>query len=494
MPVSLTRDLDRLSRDHFDLLVVGGGIYGLTIAADAAQRGLGVALIEQGDFGGGTSFQHLRTVHGGLRYLQSLDIVRARQSIRERRTLARIAPWALEPLPFVLPLHGGLTRGPWAMRAAFLLDRILSADRNRAVPASHHLPAGRVRSTADAASAYPPLCDAHVRGAAVWHDYLMQEADRLTLAWALAAAAEGAVLANYVSATRLCVAPAPAPRAVTGVEAVDLETGRTFTLRASAVVNATGAHAGRLLAPLGLDPRLPLMQAVNLVTRRPAPAAAVGGRTASGQHLFIVPWQGRAIVGTFESATCVPPGETLVAHADVERFLAAVQTAFPAWALTSDDITRVQCGVVPAVLDRRGRPSLDGRDLLFDHGREVAGLHTVVGTKYTTARALAERVVDRVVRARHGEARPCRTADTPLPHVGLTGAALLRHAAAHEMVRRLPDLVLRRTTIGTAGDPGDAALQEVAAALADGGWDAARVDAGIAECRAWFARYGRGDA
>ena len=482
MPVSLTRDLDRLSRDHFDLLVVGGGIYGLTIAADAAQRGLRVALIEQGDFGGATSFQHLRTVHGGLRYLQSLNLVRARQSIRERRTLARIAPWAIEPLPFVLPLYGGLTRGPWAMRAAFLIDRILSADRNRALPASHHLPAGRVLSVAEAASAYPRLRDTAIRGAAVWHDYLMQEADRLTLAWALAAAADGAALANYVAATRLCIAPAPAPRAVTGVEAVDVETGQTFTLRASAVVNATGAHVGRLLAPLGLDPRLPLMQAVNLVTRRPAPAAAIGGRTASGQHLFIVPWQGHAIVGTFESSTCVQPGETRVSQADVERFLTAVQTAFPAWALTSDDITRVQCGVVPAVVDQTGQPSLDGRDLLFDHGEAVAGLHSVVGTKYTTARALAERVVDRVVRARGGETRPCRTAVTKLPHVALNGTALLRHAVAHEMVRRLSDLVLRRTTIGTAGDPGDAALQEVAAAVADAGWDAARVETGLTEC------------
>src|SRR6195952_2988314 len=97
----MTRDLDRLTATTFDVLVVGGGIYGLTIAYDAAQRGLSVALVERNDFGSGSSFNHLRTIHGGLRYLQTLDIRRARESVRERATLARIAPHAVRPMPFL---------------------------------------------------------------------------------------------------------------------------------------------------------------------------------------------------------------------------------------------------------------------------------------------------------------------------------------------------------------------------------------------------------
>src|SRR3954470_17900710 len=100
MPRPLHRDLDRLTSAPCDVLVVGGGVYGLTIACDAAQRGLSVACIERADFGSGSSFNHLRTIHGGLRYLQSLDIGRSRTSIRERRTLARIAPHAIAPLLF----------------------------------------------------------------------------------------------------------------------------------------------------------------------------------------------------------------------------------------------------------------------------------------------------------------------------------------------------------------------------------------------------------
>src|SRR2546428_3205624 len=132
----MIRDLDLLTAstsDVLDILVVGGGIYGLTIAYDAAQRGLSVALVEQNDFGSGASFNHLRTIHGGLRYLQSLDVGRARESVRERRTVARIAPHAVRPLPFALPLYRSLMRGKIAMRAGFLLDRVVAAGRNRGV-------------------------------------------------------------------------------------------------------------------------------------------------------------------------------------------------------------------------------------------------------------------------------------------------------------------------------------------------------------------------
>src|ERR1700751_3047407 len=132
----MERDLDELTARTFDVLVVGGGIYGLTIAYDCAQRGLSVALIERHDFGSGASFNHLRTIHGGLRYLQTLDFSRARESVSERRTLARIAPAAVQPLRFVLPLSPSLTQGALAMRAGFLLDRVVSRNRNGGVAES----------------------------------------------------------------------------------------------------------------------------------------------------------------------------------------------------------------------------------------------------------------------------------------------------------------------------------------------------------------------
>src|SRR5947199_2210669 len=163
----MVRDVDRLAGRTFDVLVVGGGIYGLTIAYDAAQRGLSVALVERDDFGSGASFNHLRTIHGGLRYLQRLDFARARQSIRERRTLARIAPHSVRPLPFALPLYRSVVRGKSVMRAGFLLDRIIAAGRNRGLPASHRLPAGRVVGRGAAVRRVPGLGRDGLTGAAV---------------------------------------------------------------------------------------------------------------------------------------------------------------------------------------------------------------------------------------------------------------------------------------------------------------------------------------
>ena len=183
----MIRDLDRLSARTFDVLVVGGGIYGLAIAYDAADRGLSVALVERDDFGSGSSFNHLRTIHGGLRYLQTLDLRRARESAGERRTLARIAPHTLAPLPFALPLFSSLTRGKMAMRAGFVLDRLVAFDRNRGLPAAYRLPAGRVLRREEALRRFPILDPRRLTGAAVWYDYVATESDRLTFAFALGA-------------------------------------------------------------------------------------------------------------------------------------------------------------------------------------------------------------------------------------------------------------------------------------------------------------------
>ena len=472
MPLPLHRDPDRLTGRLFDLLVVGGGIYGLTVACDAAQRGLSVALVERNDFGSGTSFNHLRTIHGGLRYLQSLDIARARESVRERRTIARIAPWAVRPLPFVLPLFRSLTKGRAALTAGFLIDRVVAADRNEHLPASHQLPAGRVLAPDEARRQYPALPALDITGAAVWYDYVTVEADRLTLAWAMAAADHGAVLANYVEAQSLLSGDGR----MAGATVTDRTTGQTLRVEATAVVNATGAAIDRLLEPFHAQTRLPLLQAVNLVTEHPAPAAAIGGRGRSGRNLFLVPWQGRALFGTWESPTTCEPGDTAIAEAHIQDFLDELNEAFPSFRLVRSDVTLVHRGVVPARLLPGRAPTIEGHELVFDHAADgLRGLISVAGTKYTTARAVAQRIVDRVVRHTGRAAGDCRSAELSLPHVALSGDALLAHAAANEMVVTLADAVVRRTTLGATGRPADDALDHAASIVGEVlGWSESR--------------------
>jgi glycerol-3-phosphate dehydrogenase len=547
----MVRDLDRLTAGTFDLLVVGGGIYGLACAYDAAQRGLGVALVERDDFGSGSTFNHLRTIHGGLRYLQTLDLARARESVLERRTLARIAPQTIRPLQFVLPLAASLTKGPLAMRAGFMLDRLVACDRNRGVRASHRLPGGCVISRDEAARRFPSAAGQALAGAALWYDYQTIEPDRLTFLFALAAAEQGAILANHVEATDLLVSERPARRVV-GARAVDRDTGRTLEIASRLVLNASGAAVDRLLAPLGLRTGIALLKAMNLVTRREAGAEALGTQARSGRHLFLVPWRGRALFGTWESPGTCGPEAGSVTTAEVSAFLSELNEAFPQLDLTRDEVTLVHRGIVPAAVHRDGRVSLEGHEQVRDHSTDAAdpveGLISVAGTKYTTARAVAERLVDRVLERLQHEGVSCRTATTPLPGAALEdvdlaiataereeGSTLSRETIAHlvaaygsryrqvlgdgrdqpgdwrtcvgerspvigaqlawavrrEMALTLVDAVTRRTPLGALEYPGDAAAERAAAIVgAERGWSEKRRRDEIRALREFYALAG----
>ena len=430
----MIRDPDELGGCRFDVLVLGGGVYGLTIACDAAERGLSVALIERDDFGCGASFNHLRTIHGGLRYLQSLDIGRARESVRERRTIARIAPHAVKPLPFALPLYRSFTRGKLAMRLGFCLDRLVSVGRNRGVPASHRLPGGRVYSRGSAIQRFPGLKRQALTGAAVWYDYLTVEPDRLTFSWAKAAAGHGAVLVNHMEAVELLKEGGR----VAGARARDTIGARTIDVSARMTVNATGAALDRLLEPLGAATRTPMIKTMNLVTRRDAGEESLGGRSPSGRYLFMVPWRERALFGTWEAGRVSDACDTAVSDSEVAAFVGELNHAFPALDLTFADITLVHRGVVPAAV-RRGRAGLEGHDQIRDHAAEgTEGLVSVAGTKYTTARAVAERVTDLLMQKLQRAPVTCRTATTLLPGGGTRDVGLAIAEARREYDEGLP--------------------------------------------------------
>lgn len=535
----MVRDVEQLTARTFDVIVVGGGIYGLTIACDAAQRGLAVALIERADFGSGSSFNHLRTIHGGLRYLQTLDIGRARESIRERRTLAQIAPHAVRPVPFALPLYRSALRGKLAMRAGFIVDRIVARDRNRDVPASLRIDRGRVVSRGDAVERFPGVRG--LTGAAVWYDYVTPESDRLTFAWAIAAAEHGAVLANYVEAIALL----RDQRRVVGVRVADRHSGREIEIGARVTVNATGGDVDRLLAGSGAATGIQLLKAMNLVTRRPAGDVALGGRSASGRHLFLVPWRNRAIFGTWESARPCAVDGTGPSEGEIQSFIAELNQAFPTVDLTIADVSLVHRGAVPAKVAADGRVVLDGHDQIRDHAADdgLDGIVSVAGAKYTTARAAAERVTDRIVAKLQHSAAPCRTAVTPLPGGDVADVSLavanarreheeslpsdtiphlvaaygsryaevlgvaadrpewrarvandapvigaeLVWAVRHEMAITLADAVVRRTPLGALGYPGDGAARRAAEIVgSELGWSNGRQAQEIEALRAFY--------
>ncbi len=194
----MLRNLIRLSDTPFDILIVGAGIYGATIAWDAAARGLSVAIVDRGDFGGATSFNSLKTVHGGLRSLQRAAFADMREFIRERRALSRIAPHLVHPLPFVIPTYRHPMRNKPLMRVVMAVNDLIAFDRNRQPDSSKHLPPGRVVSRAECLRLNPAIAPDGVTGGVVWHDCQMYSADRLTLAFIASACRAGATAANHV--------------------------------------------------------------------------------------------------------------------------------------------------------------------------------------------------------------------------------------------------------------------------------------------------------
>lgn len=459
----MIRDLPRLAEREFDALVVGGGIYGLAIAYDAAQRGLSIALIERADFGAATSFNHLKTIHGGLRYLQSAEFRRMRESILERRAFARIAPRWIVPLPFVMPARPSLTRNPIALKTALAIDALLSRDRNEELDPSRYLPSSRMVSGSECRELFDGAI-ADVASAALWYDYQTVHGDRLTLAFAKAAAVCGAVLANYTEAT----APLRPGATLGGVRARDTLAEQTFDIRARVIVNAAGPWGATLFAGAAERTQWPLLKAMNLVTSRPARRAALVGATRGGRALVLLPWQGRAVVGTSESGDLRRPDDQEARRDEVNAFLADINDTFPAFALAPGEVTLVHRGIVPATTASTG-VSLLGRSRIIDHASDgITDLVSIVGVKYTTARVVAERAVDLLLQKLGTAAHPCRTAVTRLPEAGLEDRDPqdpVAHAVRHEMAHTLSDVVVRRTGLGAAGYPGDSVTSSIAAQM-----------------------------
>jgi glycerol-3-phosphate dehydrogenase len=528
------RDLTRLESGPYDLLVVGGGIQGLACAYDAASRGLRVALVEASDFGSGASFNHQKTVHGGLRSLGSGHLGRAREAIRERRALARIAPWLLRPLPFLIGTYRSVVKNRLALRAAFKLDEWIGRRRNDGVEPELHLPAPRLVSKAATLRLFAGVAQERLTGGAQWYDYQMVEGDRLTFAFAAAADRAGADLANHAAAVEALTEDGR----IAGMLVRDRLTGREMPVQAHVTLNAAGSFAGEVMAMFGLRRPFPLLRAMNLVTSKPASDMALGAPAPDGRMLTLVPWRGRAIIGTSQSSTLVAPGATDVTAAEIDAFIADANHAFPALKLSRADVTLVHRGVVPAVAGAGKAPDLKPTPEILDHASEgVEGAVTVVGVKYTTARGLAERATGVVAKRLGKRVRPSRTAITMLPGAGIadhealaietardlrfdlelptirhlirlyaegaaevirlmheredlrapvasgvpTVGAEIVHVIRHEMAVRLPDIVVRRTGLGSAARPPREAIEACARiAAAELRWDQARVDEEIA--------------
>ncbi len=408
-----------LARDDvFDIVVIGGGATGMGIAVDAAARGYAVVLLEQADFGQGTSSRSTKLIHGGVRYLQQGNVSLVMEALRERGILRRNAPHLVHDQAFVVPNYawweapfygiGMKVYDVLAGRYGFGKSRMLSEEA-----VTRHI---------------PTIEQDGLRGGVLYHDGQFDDS-RLLMHLALTAADQGAIVLNRMAVTGLVEEQG----FVVGVEALDAETDTEHTIRARCVINATGpfADAVRRLEDMNAAPLIHPSQGVHIVLDRsflPGDAAIMVPRTEDKRVLFAIPWHDRVLIGTTDTSIDDAVLEP-TARPDEIEFLLRTAAQYLERDPSPADVLSVFVGIRPLV---RAAEGTETAELSRDHTLHISrgGLMTIVGGKWTTYRRMAKDAVDQAATVGDLEPRPCPTEDLRI-HGYLEDTRALGHLAVY---------------------------------------------------------------
>jgi glycerol-3-phosphate dehydrogenase len=554
--ISREKALAELTAEPFDVVVVGGGVTGAGVALDAASRGYSTAIVERNDWAFGTSSRSSKMVHGGLRYLQNFDLGLVREALLERQLMVHLAPHLVYPTPYLVPTLGDDRRDMKIgiglnMYDVMATTRVGQGRRQRTkgkggeevaqdlsswAPDRH-----RTISAEETLELVPALEPRGPKSAYMFYDC---QTDDVRLVLTILGEAErfGAVMANRVEVTSLLEDGGQAK----GVNCVDTETGSTFEIQAANVINATGVWADRIKPGEILSeeeiPRIAPSRGTHVtlpLERLPLNHAACIVPAGAGRTIFVLPWYGRALVGTTDNDFDGDIDEVRPGRDDIAYLLDAVNEYFGE-DFTRDDLTGAYAGVRPLISTGDPKKSVDisRKAELYETS---SGMLTITGGKLTTWRRMAKQVVDRLAQREDREV-PCRTADIPLGmtaspedleppprlepgqlpgevtdqlafryghaarnvltvaaerpelarpivpgHPDLLAEAVV--AARHEQARSVGDVLLRRTRLALVAAPDLRTAEDVkpvAEALGvELGWDAGRIadeaEAGIAE-------------
>ena len=384
--------LRSMSEQPVDVLIIGGGITGAGIARESALRGYRTALVDKGDFGGGTSSRSSRLVHGGIRYLEQFHLRLVYEASRERRVLLDIAPHLVRPLAFLFPVYRGARVPPWELRAGMWLYDLLAAFRNvRTHRWLHRKAVLRLE---------PGLREKELRGAALYYDAQTDDA-RLVIATMRSAARAGALVASYAEATNLIK---PDGR-ICGATVRDQLTRQPHTVRALVVVNAAGPWVDevRRLDDARAEPLLRRTKGTHVVVPRHRLGNSYAVTLTSpidGRVMFVLPWGDQSYIGTTDTDQGGAPDDVRATGDDVVYLLRSANAFFPQARLAPGDVVSTWAGLRPLLA-----PAHSGAASEVSREHRVvdspSGLITIAGGKLTTFRVMAQDVVDRAADRLH---------------------------------------------------------------------------------------------
>jgi len=421
--------------DPWDIAVIGGGATGMGIAVDAASRGYSVVLLEQHDFGKGTSSRSTKLVHGGVRYLQQGNISLVMEALKERGLLRQNAPHLVQDLEFVVPNYLWW-EAPFYGIGMKVYD--LLAGKFGFGPS-------QLLSREEVLERIPTLSQDGLRGGVKYHDGQFDDA-RLLIDLASTAAQHGACLLNY---TRVVSLQKDSDGFVCGLGFKDEETGTDYQLSARSVINATGPFCDELRRTD--DPKskpiLAPSQGVHIVLPKeflPGDTAIMVPHTRDGRVMFAIPWHGHTLIGTTDTPI---PASTFEPDATPEEIELIFETAsdYLAKRPTHSDVLSVFTGIRPLV---KASADSSTSSLSREHTIEISGsgLLTIAGGKWTTYRNMAEDAVDHAIVLGRLEDQPCVTRNLPIHNPGHhdSGAGWF---ARNEMARTVEDVLARRTRL-----------------------------------------------
>ncbi|MFI0239371.1 FAD-dependent oxidoreductase [Streptomyces sp. NPDC016845] len=374
---------EQLSKATYDLLVIGGGILGISTAWHAAQSGLRVALVDAGDFAGATSSASSKLLHGGLRYLQTGAVKLVAENHFERRAVSKnVAPHLANPLTFYLPVYKGGPHGAAKLGAGVFAYSALSAFGDGV---------GHLLSPAKAQQDVPELRTDNLKAVAVYGDDQMNDA-RMALMTVRAAVDAGAVVLNHAEVTGLRFTKGR----VTGAELKDRQSGDEFGVNARLVLNATGPWVDHLRKMEDPDaaPSIRLSKGAHLVLKRTSPwKAALATPIDKYRITFALPWEDMLLLGTTDEEYEGDPGDVAVNEKDIDQILDEAAFSVRDQQLKRDLITYSFAGlrVLPG---GPGDTSKAKRETVVTEGR--AGMLSVAGGKWTTFRHIGRTVMKKL--------------------------------------------------------------------------------------------------
>ncbi len=387
---SITRseNIERLKNEHFDLLVVGGGITGAGVARDAAMRGLKVALVESNDFAFGTSSRSSKLVHGGIRYLENYEFHLVFEALSERTKLFQIAPHLAHPLRFMIPLFKDSRVGPFLMGMGMILYDALALFQT---PEMHER-LNKVKTL----NRVPIVRGTDLVGSFVYSDGYMDD-DRLVHETLRAANEYDTVAVNYVQVKKSHFSN----EKISQVEVEDLLTKKSFKITCDHVVSSVGPWTDIVGPKLVNDWKeiLRPTKGIHLTLhkdRLPLSSAVVMAAQESTRITFAIPRHEMIIIGTTDTDFKGKPEDAKVTIEDVKYLLKITNDYFPGAKLTEDDIISTYVGVRPLVKDESGHESKTSREHIIISDKR--GFTFVAGGKYTTYRLMSEQIVDKVIK------------------------------------------------------------------------------------------------